>query len=197
MTPDEIREVVLEAANMPEVLEELGVPMYRVGSQGIAILCPDHPDRNPTNCFVYEKNIYCFACHSHKNVIDAVQHYRNCGFMQAVQFLSKMYGLNLKLNAKSEENVEPVIIPKAVFHAARIHDVAAFKKLYQEDAETAMRYLSVSIARARNAYAAFVGSTLPAEAMEILQQRIATLQAANKALPEWKESAKTKPLRVK
>lgn len=197
MNIQDIHDSIADAVNMQELVQELGLPVKVIGAN-MCIICPnpDHSDKNHGSCIVFEKNVYCFACLKSWNAIDLVMEVNNCNFMDAVSFLSDMYGLQIDFK-RDEERVEPLIIPKTVFAAADINDTAAFKKLYEESPNAAIQFLSCCIYDARKKCQQVTSMPMPEAAHKMLQQRIDTLSKANHNLPRWRTDANTHPLRIK
>lgn len=197
MNLTEAHDVIEASVSMPDLAEELGLEIQRNGTN-LYVLCPnpEHNDRRASNCVLYDKNAYCFACHKSWDAIGLVMEVRHCNFMEAVAFLSDLYGLGI--NFKSDvKPVPPLIIEKSVFTASGINDTAAFKKLYEQSHEVAMQYLSCCVFDARKKHKAAMTDEMPAEAKYVLEERIATLTDAQKNLPQWRKKAKTSPLRIK
>lgn len=190
-----MHDAISDAVNMQELVQELGIPFKMIGPN-MCIICPKHNDKSFGSCIVFEKNVYCFACKESMNAIDLVMEANSCNFMDAVRFLSDFYGLQLDFK-RDEDVTPPLIIPKAVFAAADINDTAAFKKLYEENTDTAMRFLSCCVFDAKQRYEKFKNMPLPDAAMEVLHQRLNVLAKAQQHLPQWRTEAAKQPLRIK
>lgn len=195
MNIQDIHDAISDAVNMQELVQELGIPFKVIGAN-MCIICPKHNDKSFGSCIVFEKNIFCFACSESMNAIDLVMEVNNCNFMDAVRFLSDFYGL--QLNFKRDEDVAPpLIISKAVFAAADINDTTAFKKLYEENTDAAMQFLSCRVFDAKQRYEKLKNMPLPDAATEVLHQRLDVLTKAQHHLPRWRTEAAKQPLRIK
>lgn len=195
MNIQDIHDAISDAVNMQELVQELGIPFKVIGAN-MCIICPKHNDKSFGSCIVFEKNIFCFACSESMNAIDLVMETNNCNFMDAVHFLSDFYGLQLDFK-RDEDRVAPLIIPKTVFAAADINDTAAFKKLYEENTDAAMRFLSCCVFDAKQRYEKLKNMPLPDAATEVLHQRLDVLTKAQRNLPRWRTEAAKQPLRIK
>lgn len=198
MDLSEIAATVNDAASVPEVAESIcGISVQYRGNRAYC-LCPmpDHNDHSIGSCVLNEKFGHCFACNESFDAIALVQMTQNVSFMEAVRILSDFYGLDITFDRDAEQ-VEPVYIPADIFRFAGITDVASFKKLYEQDKETAFRYLGVMIAAAKNKYRKCNTVGFPDEITQRVQHRIAVLQKADKMLPTWKAESANKPLRIK
>ena len=195
MNIQDIHDAIADAVNMQELVQELGVP-YKIIGTNMCIICPKHNDKSFGSCIVFEKNIFCFACSESLNAIDLVMEVNNCNFMDAVKYLSDLYGLHLDFK-RDEERIEPIIIPKKVFEASDINDTAAFKKLYEENPEVAMQYLSCCVFDAKRKYTKVFEMAMPDAAKETLKQRIDALSKAHSNMAKWRKDAQSHPLRIK
>ncbi|BBI01062.1 DNA primase [Buchnera aphidicola (Nipponaphis monzeni)] len=58
--------------------------------------CPFHNDNNPSFTVSYEKQFYyCFGCNAHGNAIDFLMHYDNLSFLETIEELSTIHGLQI------------------------------------------------------------------------------------------------------
>ena len=74
----------LDATPIEGVAERLGLRVERHKA-----LCPFHDDSRPSLTFNTYKNRYrCYVCDAHGGVIDLVRNMRNCGFLQACEWLN-------------------------------------------------------------------------------------------------------------
>ena len=74
----------LERTPIEDVAERLGLHVNRHKA-----LCPFHDDSHPSLTFNTLTNRYrCYVCDAHGGVIDLVRNIRNCGFLQACEFLN-------------------------------------------------------------------------------------------------------------
>lgn len=194
MNIQDIHDAIADAVNMQELVQELGIP-YKIIGANMCILCTHHNDKSYGSCIVFDKNIFCFACNESMNAIDLVMETNNCNFMDAVKFISDFYGLQLDFT-RDEERVDPLIISKLVFAAADINDTAAFKKLYEQSFDDAMRFLAVCVNNAYKRYHDALGMNVPDIVRAAINQRIDVLEKAKKQMPTWRNAA-GRPLRIK
>ena len=193
----EIREIINDAVDMRQVATDLlGMPTKTLSGR-VNILCPlpGHNDRDYGSCILKEKGGYCFACNEGFNAIDLVMMVDGCTYIEAVRKLADFYGLNIDFSQDAEP-IEPIIISGDIFRFAGITDVTGFKKVFEQDRETAFRYLGIMIARAKNKLSKIDKSALPVEISDIIKDRLKTLEKADRQLPSWKADT-DKPLRIK
>lgn len=77
-----------KALDMHTVLTRFGVSVN--GSRHIP--CFIHGDRNPS-LKIYPDHIFCFGCGAHMDVISAVQHFQDCDFWGALDWIAEESGL--------------------------------------------------------------------------------------------------------
>ncbi len=59
-------------------------------------LCPFHEEKTPS-FHVFQNRYYCFGCHTHGDAITWVRHFEGLGFLDALQWLAKKFGLDVIL----------------------------------------------------------------------------------------------------
>ena len=73
----------LESTPIEDVAERLGIRVERHKA-----LCPFHDDSRPSLTFNTYRNRYrCYVCDAHGGAIDLVRNMRNCGFLEACNWL--------------------------------------------------------------------------------------------------------------
>lgn len=195
----EIVATINDAISMPEVAQNIcGLHVQWRGNRAYC-LCPvpTHNDHSVGSCILNEKFGHCFACVESFDAIKLVQMTMNTSFMEAVRIISDYYGLNLSFSRETDP-IEPIVIPAEALQFAGINDVATFKKMYDENPAAAFRYLSIAITAEKNKYAKIIGTImLPPETHPIIHHRLSVLQKADMMLPEWRQEAVNRPLRIK
>lgn len=86
-----------EILNRVDILELVSkyVKLRRAGKDFVG-LCPFHQEKTPSFTVSTEKQIfYCFGCHEGGNVINFLMKYENLSFKEAVESLSKQYGIKI------------------------------------------------------------------------------------------------------
>jgi len=83
---------------MRRVSEYYGHPATRAGY----IRCPFHREDTPS-CKLYEHSFYCFGCGAGGDVIDFVMRLFNLRFAQAVEMLTRDFGIS---------SIKPAVKPK-------------------------------------------------------------------------------------
>lgn len=73
-------------------------------------LCPFHVEKTPSfTCDDQKQIFYCFGCHVKGDVLNFYQLINNCTFFEALEQLSKQYGIDLqkrKLNNKIDKQIQ-------------------------------------------------------------------------------------------
>ena len=57
-------------------------------------LCPFHEEKTPS-FHVFQSRYYCFGCHTHGDAITWVRHFEGVGFLDALQWLARKFGLDV------------------------------------------------------------------------------------------------------
>ena len=80
------------------VLTYIGItPVKQMSGDKLKIHCPFHNDKNPS-CVVYlrKNGFYCFSCGTYGDSLSLIQKTENVSFIQAVEILADIGGVNLK-----------------------------------------------------------------------------------------------------
>jgi P4 family phage/plasmid primase-like protien len=77
--------------DISEVIQRYVIPAY-LGRGYFQALCPFHDEREPSFT-VYKASYYCFGCGVHGDIIDFVMEREHLGFKDAVEWLSREYGV--------------------------------------------------------------------------------------------------------
>ena len=87
---------VRDAANIVDVMQELGFDLQRSGKE-YKCLCPFHSDRHIGSFTVSPaKNIYhCFSCQAHGDAVQFLIDYENLNFLDAIRWLGKKYNIDV------------------------------------------------------------------------------------------------------
>ncbi|MCX7965881.1 MAG: DNA primase [Syntrophorhabdaceae bacterium] len=86
-----------EILNRIDILDVVSkyVKLRRAGKDFVG-LCPFHQEKTPSFTVSPEKQIfYCFGCHEGGNVINFLMKYENLNFKEAVESLSRQYGIKI------------------------------------------------------------------------------------------------------
>ncbi|WP_343183125.1 DNA primase [Buchnera aphidicola (Neophyllaphis podocarpi)] len=85
---------LIDSTNIIDIINSR-VNLIKKGKSYVAN-CPFHKETNPSFYVNYEKQFfYCFGCKIHGNVIDFLINYDNLSFIESIQRLSEIHGLNL------------------------------------------------------------------------------------------------------
>ena len=92
---DMVADVIRNSVSALDAGRALGLSPDRYGR----CACPIHngSDRN-MRLFTGDKGYFCFVCHSGGDVIDLVQRTMQCGFTEAVKWLSDAFNLNVSIH---------------------------------------------------------------------------------------------------
>jgi hypothetical protein len=88
---------IVEDADVENVAEYLDMEMSRSGSV-IRIKCPGHfkrlgkEDNNFGSCMLTERGYYCFACQKAVDVIEMVEEFKNCSYIEALETIADANG---------------------------------------------------------------------------------------------------------
>lgn len=98
---------VRDAANIVDVMQELGFNLQRSGKE-YKCLCPFHADRHIGSFKVSPaKNIYhCFSCQAHGDAVQFLIDYENLNFLDAIRWLGRKYGIEVE-GAENFKSVRP------------------------------------------------------------------------------------------
>lgn len=89
---------VKDAANIVDVMRELGYDLRRSSGSTYECLCPFHEDRRIGSFKISEaKNIYkCFSCDHSGGPVDFLIEKEEMSFLDAIRFLGRMYGIEVE-----------------------------------------------------------------------------------------------------
>lgn len=108
------------------------VELKRIGSQWMG-RCPFHPDKNPSLSVSGEKGLFhCFGCGASGDVIKFIEDIENISFIEALEILGNMIGIDVEeeirsLNKKKHTNIPTVpskTLKKAVAYAVQYYHVS-------------------------------------------------------------------------
>ncbi|MDR3181119.1 MAG: DNA primase [Prevotellaceae bacterium] len=96
---------ILDAANIVDVIGEF-VSLKKRGVNHIAC-CPFHDEKTPSFSVSATKNIYkCFGCGKAGNVVNFVMEHEHLTYVEALKYLGKKYGIEIKERELTEEEVQ-------------------------------------------------------------------------------------------
>ena len=96
---------ILDAANIVDVIGEF-VSLKKRGVNHIAC-CPFHDEKTPSFSVSPTKNIYkCFGCGKAGNVVNFVMEHEHFTYVEALKYLGKKYGIEIKERELTEEEVQ-------------------------------------------------------------------------------------------
>jgi DNA primase len=95
---------ITSTVGIREVLAALGVPVAETAHQ---ILCPVHPERNPS-ARIYPDAIYCFTCGKRYDAIALVMAIRKMAFPEALDWCEEAFGV--KNPAEHLDTVLPAML---------------------------------------------------------------------------------------
>ncbi len=121
MNFQELREEILDRANMKEVAEALNIPMKNIGGRiNILSPLPEHNDTNFGSCVLKDTFGYDFAFNKSFNAIDLVMYTKDCSFWEAVLFLADLYEIDVEIDEEGPVT-EPLILKESVLSLSLIH----------------------------------------------------------------------------
>ena len=96
---------ILDAANIVDVIEDF-VRLKKRGVNYIAC-CPFHDEKTPSFSVSATKNIYkCFGCGKAGNVVNFVMEHEHFTYVEALKYLGKKYGIEIKERELTAEEVQ-------------------------------------------------------------------------------------------
>jgi DNA primase len=96
---------ILDAANIVDVIGDF-VHLKKRGVNHIAC-CPFHDEKTPSFSVSAAKNIYkCFGCGKAGNVVNFVMEHEHFTYVEALKYLGKKYGIEIKERELTEEEVQ-------------------------------------------------------------------------------------------
>ena len=98
-------ERIMDAANIVDVIGDF-VALKRRGSDYIAC-CPFHNEKTPSFSVSQRLGIYkCFGCGKAGNVVNFVMEHEQMTYVEALKYLGKKYGIEVKEREETAEDVE-------------------------------------------------------------------------------------------
>jgi DNA primase len=95
---------ILDAANIVDVVGDF-VSLKKRGVNYMAC-CPFHDEKTPSFSVSAAKNIYkCFGCGKAGNVVSFVMEHEHATYVEALKYLGKKYGIDIKERELTEEEV--------------------------------------------------------------------------------------------
>jgi len=123
-------DVLLQRINIFDVISRY-VKLKKAGKDFIGI-CPFHKEKTPSFTVSIQKQMfYCFGCHEGGNVINFVMKYENLNFQEAIENLSRQYGIEISHKGFGRKNTT---------HDA-LYKLAEFYHKSLKTAKQAMEYL--------------------------------------------------------
>lgn len=96
---------IMDAANIVDVISEF-VTLRKRGTSYKG-LCPFHDDTTPSFSVSPAKGIYkCFACGESGNTLNFIMKHEQMTYPEALRWLAKKYGIEIKERELSEEEKE-------------------------------------------------------------------------------------------
>ena len=96
---------ILDAANIVDVIGEF-VNLKKRGVNHVAC-CPFHDEKTPSFSVSATKNIYkCFGCGKAGNVVNFVMEHEHFTYVEALKYLGKKYGIEIKERELTAEEVQ-------------------------------------------------------------------------------------------
>ncbi len=148
---EEVQDEILNEVDCRELAEKILQRDPRAHGPRV-YLCPAHPDTRAGSFAVSEKGCNCFACGYKAGAVRLVRTVKNCGFMQAVSFLSEEFDFHLptkpefKADAGSaggrEKPMPQLILQKDEIEALMIADTDLLKTYFDDDPKECERYLN-------------------------------------------------------
>jgi DNA primase len=134
--PRDIIELVRARARIEEIIARYVPSLNKRGANYVG-LCPFHKEKTPSFTVSSDKQMfYCFGCHTGGNVFSFISKSENLSFPQAVRFIGKIVGIEVRdEDEKKDSTVEDIL---------RINEYTA--KLYSAylmstDGVTGLEYL--------------------------------------------------------
>ena len=98
-------ERIMDAANIVDVIGDF-VALKRRGSDYIAC-CPFHNEKTPSFSVSTRLGIYkCFGCGKAGNVVNFIMEHEQLSYVEAIKYLGKKYGIEVKEREETAEDVE-------------------------------------------------------------------------------------------
>jgi len=137
---------MLDKPDILSIIKAAGFQPIRRGSR-LFILCPFHPDKNPSCLINTERQIFhCFACSAHGDVIDFVMELKGFSFPEACDYLRiKSKGSSNRSN-KAKRKIKR-LTPEEKFHVEfahllRLRNEVVFRAAFDEWLTNRLSFLS-------------------------------------------------------
>lgn len=98
---DSAKRRILQGVPLEKLIGET-VKLQKKGSQ-YAGCCPFHNEKTPS-FYIYTDNYHCFGCGAHGDAISFVREQQGLGFIDALKWLSKKYGISAPELEKNDRN---------------------------------------------------------------------------------------------
>lgn len=87
---NEYIEYLVKEIKIVDVFDKLGFKINNKASSTPVVLCPFHPDKNPS-LVLYEKQYHCFSCDAHGNIFTIIMKYTKCTFNESIIWIEKEF----------------------------------------------------------------------------------------------------------
>jgi len=141
--------------NAEFICNNLGIPMYK-GGKTIYIPCPEHNERKHDNCCLKDNGYYCYSCGAHGDVIKLVQTTQNVGFIEAINIICDITGIDIRKSGKRKTSSFPLISredaeflrikTKPVYHVDSIDDVPKDGCFCIDEGNESYLYINMKVA---------------------------------------------------
>ncbi|MHC5224697.1 DNA primase [Ignatzschineria sp. LJL83] len=139
--PREFIDTLIARADIVSVINQR-VPLKRAGSNYKAC-CPFHDEKSPSFTVSEPKQFYyCFGCNASGSVIDFLMNYERLEFVEAVEALAQMEGLEIPYERRNQKSAETIKRQKNLLEVMNMAEAFYRKQLrVAEDRERAIAYL--------------------------------------------------------
>src|SRR5256886_1553782 len=101
MIPNDFIQTLLARVDIVDVVDRY-VPLKKAGANYTAC-CPFHSEKTPSFTVSPSKQFFhCFGCGAHGSAIGFLMHHRGLGYVEAVQELAQMVGLQVPREASRD-----------------------------------------------------------------------------------------------
>lgn len=106
MIPEEIKNRIIEANDIYDIVKESGVQLTKKGARFTGC-CPFHSERTPSFSVDPSKNMwYCFGCHEGGDVVSYVMKKEVVDFPEALRILAKRVNIKIEETDPTPEQIE-------------------------------------------------------------------------------------------
>ena len=139
--PREFIDMLIARADIVSVINQR-VPLKRAGSNYKAC-CPFHDEKSPSFTVSEPKQFYyCFGCNASGSVIDFLMNYERLEFVEAVEALAQIEGLEIPYESRNQKSAETIKRQKNLLEVMSMAEAFYRKQLrVAEDKERAIAYL--------------------------------------------------------